>query len=491
MTATVAKLICDGSLDGNDGTHHKQKGTLLGGYAGGIDIDAGDDNYLDFYTASVPGLPNSSFVEIRAIEHGLFRLRDMINTHQLNVDTLTIYTDSMDAVDNFNRLVEDPNAERVRFRKPINRLVSRIRAMGIENVSFEHVKGHVDNKIATPIERMHNVVDRGALAARWQAQDHAFDPEGVVESPFYGVILDSKVSPSDAIKLREFAYNMSMKGMVARVVFEGPRMSKETMSYHPFMEGLAQASAEKGVKMSTLWNNCRQYTDDEMTHGVVGFDEVYVNRYYFEQGKQAPKDVKASSIGRNAAAAARAFMGPGVRQIFNERSNTGRMEPPSQAVFNFGSNRLREPGDLVSSSSWANTFAGMINMHHDLSLDNAMNYAKHPDVRPLRHPFSEFFSALNEVSDNMEPEQITGHLVNNLESKGFTVSSRLRDIISTQAYSWVDGGDKELFYEAMTTKAVNLASEVPYYPHPSQLPTRPEPQRAEPEAPRETLSLTR
>ncbi len=76
MSKTEVTLICDGSLDLNDRNYESQKGTLLGGYAGGISVDTADgDEYFDFYTSSVAGLPNASLVEIRALEHGVFQTR--------------------------------------------------------------------------------------------------------------------------------------------------------------------------------------------------------------------------------------------------------------------------------------------------------------------------------------------------------------------------------------------------------------------------------
>lgn len=493
MSKTEVTLICDGSLDANDRSYESQKGTLLGGYAGGISVDTAEgDEHFDFYTSSVPSLPTSSLVELRALEHGLFRLKRLIEKHDLKVDKLKVYTDSQDAVKNYNALRADPNAEKAYYRKPVLRLISRIKQMGIEDVDFDYVKAHVDNDIATPIEKMHNVVDKAALNARWSSQRHAFDPEGVAESPFYGVIMDTTVKPSDAITLREFAYNMAMKGMQARVAFEGKRLKDGLIQHHPFIEGLNMAAVEKGVDPRSLWSNCGKIYKEERDSGMMGYDTTYVNHHYFQQGREVPRDLMKAKPGFNAAIAARVYMGQGVRQIFNERNITGRLAPPSQAVFNFGSLRHKEEGDPFCVSAWADAYKSAINIHQEQSLKNAVAYSSCGEVPPLRHEFADFFDSLNALSESMEPEQISNQIIAQLEGDGFEVSEELKVTIRDSAYEWVSSGDTVSFHDVMKGEVVDAVSHLPHYPHRSQMPQEPT-LNAEPEVKqeRETLSLSR
>lgn len=493
MSRTEVTLICDGSLDANDRNYESQKGTLIGGYAGGISIDTADgDEYFDFYTSSVASLPTPSLVELRALEHGVFRLKRIVDEKELQIDKLTIYTDSLDAVRNYNALNADPEAKGVYLKNPVLRLISRIKEIGVGDVDFMHVKGHVANDVATPIEKMHNVVDRAALKARWTAQDHAFDPEGVVESPFYGIIMDTTVKPSDAIAIKEFSYNMAMKGMSARVAFEGKRLRDGLIQHHPFIEGLRLAASEMGVDANSLWSNCGKIYQDERESGVLGYDATYVNRYYHEKNKFVPKGLMKSRPGFNAAVAARIYMGHSVNQLFNEKNITGRLAPPSQAVFNFGSQHKEGDGDPFSISSWADEYQSFINIHQERSLNNALKYSAREKVPPLAHPFTEFFEFLETLSEHMEPEQISTQLIAKLEGDGFELSTKLRELVFSSAYDWASSGDTVSFHDVMKGKVVDMASHLPHYPHRSQMPQEPT-LNAEPEVKqeRETLSLSR
>ena len=368
-----AQLLCDASYN---------EDIYLGGYSGGFRIESEAGDWSNMYHGLAPDSANSNEAEMLAIATGAKRIRERLVAQGEALTELDIYTDSLTAMKQY-KLYQDGRQHDDKYSLVISKMAEHLEPLVPANgLRFHHVKAHVDNKIATPLEAFHNMVDRNALTIRWEAQNHLYKPD-LSNSQFYGIVLPAKVAPNQAHGMRQLAYTYARQGLKARVALIGKVPGEP--GNHPFHQGLALAAKDMGVPVAALSELQGFRKGGGRTHGCEGLDRALVRHHYRAVGKYSHYVNFNLTPLQFAGVASRLMYGPQAEAFLNDTHLTGRKESASRFVINIYDTPTNNPRPTYTSE-WVDTFTQYVGIPLHKGLDYALAQAATPPNWTLQDP---------------------------------------------------------------------------------------------------------
>lgn len=380
---TTARIICDASY--NEDIH-------LGGFSGGVMVSQpkGED-WTSIYHGLSPDSFCSNEAEMHAIAMGAQKLASYMSNNQQTLDKVEIFTDSKTAMEQYslytNGKLHDPKYDKAMKRMDLH--LSRIKTT--KGISFTHVPAHRPDSVATPIERLHNIIDKNALSTRWMAQNHIFKPE-IADSKYYGITLNAQPRGEKAQKLRQIGYHYAKEGMVARVSILG---KDPDMNTHPFAEGVRQAAAETGQDPDKLMTWYRWSRKGGLAEGCEGMDRTLVRHHYRQMGKFSHHVNFDLMPFLNAGVAVRLMYGPQYPKDMNDKFLTGRVEPASKFILNTFS--LPKNNRPAYTNEWVDTLSTYTTIPLIQGVDAALKHAQVPQEHKIKDPDQPVREALRGI----------------------------------------------------------------------------------------------
>lgn len=414
----IGSLICDASF--SDTLH-------LGGCSGGFTITENDVPKSKEYQGVIPYVRNPSEAEMYAIAMGMKEMGALLETRGQKLDKLYIYTDSMDAIEQYKVLLRGgtPLAEFDAAIRKMHHYISG--AVDPKNLSLEHVKAHVNPSHATPLQSFHNRCDRNAKDARWAAQMHLTSPK--VSGSFYGIVLPSTAAASQAHDLFQLGYVYTKLGMHARSVFVGT--PPEDKLSHPFVMGILKAAAEDKRPLTDFWTEQQPSVNGSMQHGCEGLDRTMIRQAWAQSGKNPNWLSFSHPSAQNAAIAARLMFGPQPESLLDNRYPTGRIEPASRFVVSVFDRGTRG-GSAHAPNEWLEIFAGMTTVPVHMGLRAALDVTPIPEQWRLKDPSGDVKAAIEGVLaqyPHQQPHVILSKLLKPLSDAGIALKAETRSLI--------------------------------------------------------------
>ncbi|WP_282109306.1 hypothetical protein [Shewanella algicola] len=249
------EIICDASF-----CHFNN----LTAYSGSVTYtDSEGVNSERLYTGNSGTLKNSNEGEAKAILSGLSLLNDLLKHGELCSEyiELVIFTDSLTVIElydkystgsNKDKLYEDLGATIYQLCSLMHKNVEQIRPV---KMSFKHVKAHVSNSLAKPIENRHNQHDAFAVESNNQCFKTIISPN-LMNSKVYGVLLPLELDSAKLEKLLKSAVLMAHAGYKARIKFSE---KCDEITEHPFIKALniyAEALDKDVTEIYEVENYC-------------------------------------------------------------------------------------------------------------------------------------------------------------------------------------------------------------------------------------------
>lgn len=414
----IGSLICDASFSG---------ALHLGGCSGGFTITENDVPKSSEYQGVLPYVRNPSEAEMYAIAMGIKEMSSTLESRGQKLDKLYIYTDSMDAIEQYKRLLkgEAPLAE---FDAAIRKMHDYISSVvSPKSLTLEHVKAHVDPSHATPLQSFHNRCDRNAKEARWAAQMHLSTPK--VSGSFYGIVLPSTAAASQEHDLYQLGYVYTKLGMHARSVFVGT--PPEDKMCHPFVRGILKAASEDGRQLADVWTEQQPSVNGSMQHGCEGLDRTLLRQAWSDSGKNPNWISFSHPSAQNAAIASRLLFGPQPESLLDNRYPTGRIEPASRFVVSVFDRGTRS-GSPHAPNEWLEAFSSMTSVPVHMGLRAALDVTPIPEQWRLKDPSGDVKSAIEGVLSqysHQQPHVILSKLLKPLNDAGIALKAETRTLI--------------------------------------------------------------
>lgn len=406
----VISIMCDAS-------HHTK--LKLGGYAGVIHIKDGLDEWSEDYSGVAADSLDSNEAEMIAISAGFDKARRIIKKEDLSVDGLFAYTDSKFCVDQYDLALSKKKTSK-RHQSAIRKMMQSIpKVDGSGKLIINHVKGHVKKEFASPLEKIHNIIDKRAVYARKKAQHHIFKPN-LSGSKHYGVSLPANPRAWQREEFKQLGYAYAKDGLLARVAMSGN--VKEGDLSHPYLEGIAQAAKELGVDPNSLFELKKYSKSGGLYNGTEGLDRV-LTRHHLNESNVDSRGVNFDLIPYQfAGVASRIMFGQQHPKLMNTTSPTGRVEPASKFVLNLfeGNQEKDEP---MYTGEWLNAFMKHVDMPYVEGLTLAMNGLELTPNNTLKDPDRELKKMINEVVvdyfDELTPKQIVNEIMDSMSALGY------------------------------------------------------------------------
>ena len=417
------EIIGDGSFN---------KDLRLGGYAGRVYIrfDGERKDILSKFNGVMAEAYNPDDVEMMAIAAGAERANELLGKLGETAGKVNIYTDNKHAIAQYALFEEGAGDHYRAYTRSLRKMHKQLPALKAGgDFNMDYVKAHVDDAEATPLEKLHNTVDRKALDVRWKAQDHIFKPD-TIGSPFYGVIIPAFPSADQKHDLKQIAYAQAKQGMIARVAIMGAM--DESKEPHPFLEGVRMAAKEDDRDVNDLLrqvslqgdDNSRGYSSDSST-----LDRVLLRHYAYKtsddevakKNGRVPLNLESTRM-RHATIASRVVYGPQDDTKSQHGTETGRLEPASQYVLNlYESSRRKTP---VYAGDWMDFYMGEINnVNYSRGVYNSLKAYPTPEAFRLHDPDAKLRSLLKETvfgyHATLEPGQLKQILLSNAKQLGY------------------------------------------------------------------------
>lgn len=346
----VAHIIADASWD---------KKLFLAGYGGGITMFKNDGTDI---SKSYKGVRSEAFdvhsIELLGAIAGMRILSKMQKKLSEPLTELTLYTDSQNLIHQYEReLGIRPHPTNKKYEREVKELISISNQFGNSfKLNIRKVKAHVPNFKASPIERLHNVIDLQAKDALKQFRNHLLSPK-THDSKYYAAIIPAKPDASTARSLNALGYGLAKKGLSVRVRFDGaiPNGTHE----HPFVAGIERAAQERGLPIRDLLNIIKKGNVDDMIHGAKGLDRTLIREHERRTGPSGVRrGIFSSAIGSNAGVATRLLFGIQNPARINTSNLTGRFEDASKFALDLSNSKISNKP--VSPEEWLQNFSSYI-----------------------------------------------------------------------------------------------------------------------------------
>lgn len=432
----VAHIIADASWD---------RKLSLAGYGGGITIFKNDGSDIN---KSYQGVRSEAFdvnsIELLGAIAGMRLLSKMQRKLSEPVTELTLYTDSQNLIHQYEReLGIQPHPTNKKYEREVKELIAITNQFGEDfKLNIRKVKAHVPIFKASPIERLHNVIDLLAKDALKQFRNHLLSPK-THDSKHYAVAIPGAPDIDTARSLNALGYGLAKKGLAARVHFDGklPNGTHE----HPFIAGIEKASLEDGVPVSDRLNIIKKGAITDYLHGAKGLDRTLIREHERRTGPSGIRNgVFNSAVGSNAGVASRLLFGIQNPARINTSNLTGRLEDASKFVLDLTKSRISEKP--VTPGEWLQNFSSFIgtpvvnDLNHALKLSGISIPEKITIKKPsyeevqasLSRPkglFDVVKSTLSQYKGMLEPGQMHAKvhevLIKNGVSNSPTLSSEI------------------------------------------------------------------
>lgn len=417
-----ATIVCDASWN---------RELCLGGYSGGILIENDGKEWVEIYNGVYPECYSSNHGEMRAIAMGMDKVHSIAKKLGVTVDNVAVHTDSKVSIKQLS-LFDNNKQHKHIYTQELTLLSKNIDALNLDadKLSITHVKAHVEDYKASPIEALHNMVDKNATTARWTTQNHHIDPQNK-RSKFYGVLLNPNMPLSHRHEIRKAGYHQASKGMRARIAFPG---SKKALDNHPFMQGIAQYASEQGKSPEDFYKLYRYDRKGGLMNGAEGLDRTLVRAHFQDKGKDSFYLKFDHTSYYNAAVATRLMFGNQYPRKQNSNIMSGRLESPSAYVLNFFGSQMK--GDKPTYiNEWVNRFSEIVpNIKVANGLKQVVGEIKLDESLEISDPEAPMISAIESALSYMgelEVEQVALKLSDNLKGLGLELSdSELLDTLN-------------------------------------------------------------
>lgn len=397
----VAHIIADASWD---------KELSLAGYGGGITVFKGDGTDI---SKSYQGVRSEAFdvhsIELLGAIAGMRALTKMRKQLAEPITELTLYTDSQNLIHQYEReLGIRPHPTNKKYEREVKELISISQQFGDDfKLNIRKVKAHVPNSKATPIERLHNVIDLQAKEALQQVREHLLSPK-THDSRHYAAILPATPDVDTSRSLHALGYGLAKKGLAARIRFDGklPNGTHE----HPFISGIEKAAQEDGVPMRDRLNIIKKHDVSDLLHGCKGLDRTLIREHERRMGPAGiRRGIFSNGIGSNAGIASRLLFGIQDPSRINTTNLTGRLEGASKFALDLTRSKISDKP--VYAEEWLQTFAHYIgtpvvtNLNHALKLSGISIpekiQMKKPSYEEVQASFSRPKGLFNVVKETL------------------------------------------------------------------------------------------
>lgn len=360
-----AKIICDASFDGDYG---------IAGYAGSVHLISKYNNDVrSHYQGTLSGVKSSNESELNAIYEGL---KEAIRNAPRNdkVRLVNIYSDSLNSIERIENTKKKLKRSDLEYY-----LLKKIRTILKSNnikIFCHHVKAHQKNSEATPLEKLHNRIDKKAYreleSARKTFQKAS---ENSKQSSKCSVILDGQPSQKMGKMYRELAYKLAKSGMSVRVSLQGEYTD---FNNHPFYQGIQDYAIEAGKSTNRLinqvhWKKGQVHGFNDRVFGCQGMDSCMYRIHQKEKMPAKKIDTRSDEANR-AGAASRLIFGYQSRSRTEETAVSNYDEEPSKFVLDLS----LSDKEKKSVSYWAKEFADELGIKFfrnmkELQNDNEVN----------------------------------------------------------------------------------------------------------------------
>jgi len=364
-----AEIMCDASFDPN---------LHLVGYGIEIEVNGSSRRYEGIRS----DLRDSTQAEMVAISHALKMLNQRIKSEGLEVDTLDIYSDSLNGITLLSSDIDgkDPRKVFAEDKLPLRKeILNQINNLGVK-VDFHHVKAHKKKNEASPREARHNEVDAIAYNSMTAYRKTVMKPDKK-DSPYYGVILPVKYKQESSAELFETGRALASLGYKARYSFDD--YTKTTPEDHPFLMGIKSFADSNGIELSKITEEMTPITPayakkNDSRFGCNGLDRVLVydlcKQLKTKEGKRSHVDFMTPSA-MQAGASSRLLFGKQVAPKTSKQNNTSDIQAPfmrreqaSGFVLNLSQNR--KP---YSIGAWASKMSYQIKTPHFNNVNKLKN----------------------------------------------------------------------------------------------------------------------
>jgi ribonuclease HI len=441
-------IVCDASY--NEDLH-------LGGYSGAIFIErAGKPDTHRVIHGVAPDSPNSNDSEMLAIAACIEHLSQMMEEQEFTPVEININTDSRTAINQYG-LFKDGLQHADKYSKTLSLIEKHLSPFEKHSqITFKKVKAHVPDFQANGIERLHNLVDKAALSARWLAQDHVFKPN-IDDTPFYGVILPAYASGWQRHDLEQLGYTHAKRGLIARAAFVGKVAGG--VGNHPFVKGIKRAAKEKGCPLSDCFRVERHDPKGGRVNGLHGLDRVLLRDYFSNKNKRSHHINMGSASYQFAGVASRLIYGNQTSKLLNTKHLNGRLEKASQFVINtiIG----RKNATPFSTNEWMGEFASRVDVGYISSLKEALVHAN-PERESLLFDIDQpIRMGIEEVlkdAEELDPAHLAAAFESCMTSRGVHLGDALKSRLEGY-FTVLDTSDESIGMHCQRKVLNHLANE--------------------------------
>jgi ribonuclease HI len=335
------------------------------GYAGMVRCEYNGEEVYETFSAAVFDSLDSTEAELNAIGAGVIRARQIINRHASKwgkdpkVDLIQVASDSkwgIGAFINNERGKEGSN----RYRQVMDGLLYHWRKVDPKKYEMIKVRAHIEDN-PTPMEALHNQVDKMAGDAKQKAYDAVFSPADERAERYVGVLLPAKVeNPEQAHDLTLLGYHLGAEGKHLRLAFEGT-MRTANLPEHPFVKGVRLANIDAGRQpdhglLPLLMTDPKK---NPAMDGCIAADRLFARAYLTKDTSQPlPRSFFRTDSGVHSGQAARLLYGPVDKRQFRLEQFDGRLQERSGKVIDLtagaSNKKVKQPSSV---SQWINVVA--------------------------------------------------------------------------------------------------------------------------------------
>lgn len=239
--------------------------------AAGVACHIGIGDHIIKFKGSVTDVTNPTHGEFIAAAYALRQLKKHCEDNFIQLNSVSLATDCASLI---GLMKKGPDKNRRYHPDTIKLLkeVSKIAASLVAPMQMIKVKAHVE-KDPSPLEKMHNEVDRAAkhaMATLMNEIEMRRKP-----SAHYTTLLPQTLLPGEYEKLEQKAYDLAQKGLSPRVITKLPHEG------NPFADGVARFKSENPHAGHNLTPTLIPMFDSRMPNkmpkyhtGISGIDRI-------------------------------------------------------------------------------------------------------------------------------------------------------------------------------------------------------------------------
>ena len=268
---------------------------------------------------------DSESAEWEAINAALLAIEKQIKSNDIDIKALRVHCDNEGVVSAIND--GSGNSARMSMYNDFLNNKGKLNALGVD-VNVVKIKAHVNMAIASPEEKLHNLVDHAATSARISAQEHLFSPR---KANIVSVVLPNESGLLTEKEQRKIANLILDSG--SKIRFASCGYGKATRDNSPFLDEIYNYANKAGLKVNSL---CKQVDwDDDKPTVTEGLDMSLLRRYRYEEKKTLPiGEVTQNASNRAAGVYSLLLYGPRSKERYNDKYHTGRISHASKLVIN-------------------------------------------------------------------------------------------------------------------------------------------------------------